>query len=242
MPLTGLPQATFTKIDGVGDVMTKEQYTTIINEVQRLFRAEVGAVTTAKGAEITTLETALAESKKAAGKVPELQQQLEAAVGAHELYKVNVGQMGITDPADAGDMHAIYQSRTAGQDKPPTYAEWVDQGIADPSKTPATVRDRFEAAAERAGDGGSGGGGAGGAAGGAGAGGAGGGAGGRDISTGRGRGGAGAGGAGGAGATAKDLAAARQSGMSATEFYNTRYRPAHGMQPIKPVDSGGGDK
>ena len=195
--------------------------------------------TTKMAVPVPTKAAKKAAAKKAAGKVPELQQQLEAAVGAHELYKVNVGQMGITDPADAGDMHAIYQSRTAGQDKPPTYAEWVDQGIADPSKTPATVRDRFEAAAERAGDGGSGGGGAGGAAG---AGGAGGGAGGRDISTGRGRGGAGAGGAGGAGATAKDLAAARQSGMSATEFYNTRYRPAHGMQPIKPVDSGGGDK
>jgi len=237
-----IPSVTFTKVADVGEVITKDQYTQTINEIQRLHKAALTDVSTAKGTEITALETALAESKNAAGKLPELQQQLEASKGAHELYKVNVGQMGITSPEDAGDMHAIYKSRTAGQDKPPTYAEWVTAGIAAPDTTPATVRGLFEAAAARAGDGGAGDGGAGdGGAGGSGplpAGGVGG----RVVNTAGGRGAAGGGGQAGAGATAKDLATARASGMTATEFYNTRYRPAHGMQPIKPVDTGGGDK
>lgn len=237
-----IPNLTFTKVADVGEVLTKDQVTNLITEIQRAHKTAVDQVTTAKGAEISTLEAKVGEYKKAAEKLPGLERQLSTVQSQHERYTVNAGKLQLTNPEDAGDMFAIYQSRTAGQDKPPTYAEWVAQGIAAPDKTPATVRSLFEAAAKRAADGGGEGGGGGGADAGGG-GGEGGGGGGRDLSTGGGRGGGGGGGGGNSGgAGLKDLAAARKSGMSATEFYNQRYRPAHGMQPVKPVDTAGDGK
>jgi hypothetical protein len=209
MPRLEVPPLTFSTNDKGVEYLTKEQVTTLIDKLQQSHSSVVVEALKGPQSEVTKLETALREAQKSGEKLKEVETNYATLQARVERQEVAQSLLGLFDPEQAEELHAIYNSRTGAMDPAtrPTFKAWAEDGIADPSKTPALTRHLFEAAAAVRAEGGTGGtGGTGG-----GTGGTGGGTGGTG-GTGGGTGGTGGTGGGGAGVRPPAVAPPRQTG------------------------------
>ena len=233
-----IPSLTFSRTEKGEEFLTKDQVTHLITEVQRAHKEAVSAALAAPQGEVTRLEAALKEAQKGGSKAADLERELVDLRGQVDRRDVAGELLGLTDPGEIGDLHGLYQSRTASlePDKRPAFRDWVAAGITDPSQAPALARSVFEAAAKRGSEAGTG------AGAGASQGGQAqpGGQQGPSFRSDRGRSPATPPGGGAAGQSVRDLQAARAAGMTATEFYHQRFRPSAGLPPIKTAVDGGG--
>jgi hypothetical protein len=246
MPLP-VPTLTFSKTDKGEEYLPRDQVTRLVDDLQRAHKEALAEGLKAPQAEVTRLEAALKEAKKGADKVPDLENRLSELQSATERRDVAAELLGLSDPGEIGDLHGLYQSRTAGleADKRPAFKAWVEQGLQAPDQVPALARPLFESAIARrqqagAGAGGQGGGrqtGAGGQGQGAGQG-AGQGVQGRQVQTGGGRVAAPSGGQ--KRLSVAGIMEARRQGTSTMDLINQR-RAELGLPP-HPVDSGEGQK
>lgn len=151
MPHLPIPPLTFSRTDKGEEYLPKDQVTRLIDDMQRAHGAALTEALRGPQGEITRLETELKAAKKDAERATGLQSQLDDVTARHDRYQANADLLGITDPETDADLHAIYQSRTAGlePDKRPAYRAWVEAGLADLETVPALVRSHFEAAVQR---------------------------------------------------------------------------------------------
>jgi hypothetical protein len=145
MPLT-VPSITFQSAEKIGDYLTRDQVTRLIDDLQRSHKEEVNNALKPVQAEVTRLEAAHKDAEKKAAKADEYQRSLSDLQGQVERRDVAAELLGLTDPTEIGDLHSLYSSRVAGQEKPPAFREWVDAGLKAPDTVPALARSIFEAA------------------------------------------------------------------------------------------------
>jgi hypothetical protein len=167
MPRLEVPPLTFSSTEKGVEFLTKDQVTTLIDKLQQSHSAVLTETLKGPQTEVSRLETALKDAQKHAPKLQEIEQKYATLLATVERREVAQG-LGLTDPEQAEELHAIFQGRMSAVDPAarPTFKAWAEEGLADPSKAPALTRSIFEAAAAaRAADAGAGGGAAGGSGG-----------------------------------------------------------------------------
>jgi len=151
MALT-VPSLTFSRTEKGEEYLPKDQVTLLITEMQRMHKEAITAAVAAPHGEISKLEVALKDAQKGGARAADLDRELTELRGQVERRDTAAELLGLTDPGEIGDLHGLYQSRTASIEaaQRPPFRAWVEAGLKDPSQAPAIARSMFEAAAHRA--------------------------------------------------------------------------------------------